>query len=83
MSVAFEPQGNLVLLSIEPDPEQSKIIAVQRSTEGLVRFGTVLSVGPEVRDVRPGVRVMASITAGVEIPGGVLVPESSIMGMET
>jgi hypothetical protein len=83
MSVTFEPAGNYVLLALEPDPEQSTIIQVQRSTEGLVRFGVVQAVGPEVRDARPGMRVMAGISAGVEIPGGILIRESSIMGLET
>lgn len=83
MTVAMSPLLNNLLLALEPEPEPSSIIAVQKSTEGLARFGRVTSVGPEVRDVKPGQRVLASITAGVEIGRGVvMIPETSVLGVQ-
>jgi hypothetical protein len=81
MTVVMNPLTNHLLLALEPDVEPSKIIAVQKATEGLVRFATVTAVGPEVRDVKPGQRVLASITAGVELGDRVvMIAESAILG---
>lgn len=82
MSVTYTPLLNHVLLALEPEPEQSSVIQVQRATVGLTRFATVTAIGPEVREVKVGQRVLASLTAGVEIGEGVvMVPESSVLGV--
>ena len=79
MSVTFQPLLDNLLLRLEPEPAQSGIIQVQKATQDLVRFGEVLTVGPEVRDIRKGQRVLASITAGIELQEGVMmVAETSI-----
>jgi hypothetical protein len=83
MSVTFSPLRNGVLLQLEPTPERSSIIAVQKAHEDLVRFATIVAVGPEVRDAKVGQRVIASITAGVEVPGGHLITEPAIIGLES
>jgi hypothetical protein len=82
VSISFQPLVNHLLITVEPDPPQSTIIDVQRATEGLARFGEVTAIGPEVRDVKVGQRVLASITAGVEIPSGTLISEDSVLGIE-
>ena len=79
--VEFQPLRNGVLLTLEPTPEQSSIIAVQKAHEDLVRFGTIVAVGPEVKDAKVGQRVLCSITAGVEVPGGHLITETNIIGL--
>lgn len=79
MSIQFAPLTNHLLLTLEPEPEKSKIIAVQRSIEDLARFGKVTAIGPEVLDAKVGQRVLASITAGVEMPVGMLIQESAIL----
>jgi hypothetical protein len=80
--IEFYPLTNHILLTLEPEPEMSSVIAVQRSHEGLARFGEVVGIGPEVRDVKVGQRVLASITAGVDIPSGTLIPEEAVLGVE-
>jgi hypothetical protein len=82
MSVTFQPLRNGVLLALEATPERSKLIAVQQSLEDLVRLATVVAIGPEVKDAKVGQRVIASITAGVEVPGGHLINEPAIIGLE-
>jgi co-chaperonin GroES (HSP10) len=80
--VVFTPLLNHVLLRLEPEPEASSIIAVQKSVEGLTRFGTVTAVGPEVRDIKVGQRVLASITASVQIQDTIhMVAEPAILGV--
>ena len=79
MSVTFQPLRNGVLLALEPTPERSKLIAVQQSLEDLVRFATVVAVGPDVKDAKVGQKVLANITAGVEVPGGHLINEGAII----
>lgn len=82
MPVSFVPLRNGVLLEIEPTAEKSKIIAVQQQVEDLVRFGTIRAIGPEVKDAKVGQRVLASITAGAEVPGGLhLIYETAIIGL--
>ena len=83
MSVTFQPLRNGVLLALEATPERSSIIAVQRSIEDLVRFATIVAVGPDVKDAKVGQRVIASVTAGAEVPGGTLVNETAIIGLES
>jgi hypothetical protein len=82
VSISFQPLVNQLLLTLEPEPPQSAIIDVQRATEGLARFGEVTAIGPEVRDVKVGQRVLASITAGVEMPSGMLISEEAVLGIE-
>ena len=79
----LSPLTDHLLLTLEPEPEMSSIIAVQKATEGLARFGTIQAIGPEVRDLKPGMRVLASITAGVEMPqeSVVMIRETSVMGI--
>ena len=83
MTVVFNPLLSNVVLRLEPEPERSTVIHVQKTLVDLARFGTITAVGPEVRDVRVGHRVLASITAGVELSDGVvMVKESAILGVE-
>ena len=82
MSVTFTPTRDGILLALEPSPPKSQIIAVAGGTEDLVRFGKIVAVGPEVRDATVGQRVLASITAGVEIQNEVqLIEERNILGV--
>ena len=82
-AVVLAPLTNHVLLRLEPEPERSTIIHVQKATVDLARFGKITATGPEVRDVKVGHRVLASITAGVELSEGVvMVKESAVLGIE-
>jgi hypothetical protein len=79
MSVEFQPLINNLLIRLEPEPERSKLIHVHKATQDLVRFGLVLTVGPEVRDIRKGQRVLASITAGMELQDGIhMIAETAV-----
>jgi co-chaperonin GroES (HSP10) len=83
MTVTLDPLTNHLLLALEPEAAKSKTIVLAGQLEGLARFGKVVSIGPEVRDVKVGQRVMASITAGVEVgPGVVMVTETNVLGVE-
>ena len=83
MSVTLQPLLNHVTLRLEPEPEKSKIIAVQSAYESLARFGVVEAVGPEVRDVKVGMRVLASVTAGVQLDDGLtMIPEDSVLAFQ-
>ena len=81
MSVTFAPLKDGILLALEPEQEVSSIIQVQRFTEGLARMGKVTAVGPEVREIKVGQVVLASITGGVELAGGVLITEKAVLGI--
>jgi hypothetical protein len=83
MPVSFQPLLNGLLLTLEPEPEQSSIIQVQKSLVDLVRYGEITAVGPEVRDLKVGQRVLASVTAGVELAAGMLIPETAVLGILT
>lgn len=80
MSVQFTPLMDNLVVQIEPEPEMSRTIQVQRAVEGLCRFARVVSCGPECRDVKRGQRVLASVTAGVELQAGVImIAEKSVL----
>ena len=83
MSVAVAPLTNHLLLVIEPMPEKSKLIVSPNLKEDLVRFGTIKAIGPEVRDLKPGQRVIASITAGTELKDNVvMIREPAVLAIE-
>ena len=83
MAVSFQPLVNHLLLTLEPEPEMSSIIHVQKSLVDLVRYGEITAIGPEVRDLKVGQRVLASVTAGTEMEWGMLIPETSVLGILT
>lgn len=64
----FTPLTNFVVLELEAETVMDPgVIMLVGGTEPRVRYAKVVSVGPEVRDMRPGRRVLASITAGVDL----------------
>jgi co-chaperonin GroES (HSP10) len=79
--IVFNPLVNNLVVRLQPEPEQSSIIQVQQSTEGLCRYGEILAIGPEVRDLKVGQTVLASVTAGVELSDGVLISENAVLGI--
>jgi co-chaperonin GroES (HSP10) len=80
--VELEPLTNHLLLVLEPEPEKSKTIVLANQLEGLARFGKITAIGPEVRDLKVGMRVLASITAGVEVQAGVvMIAEGAVLGI--
>ena len=81
--IVFQPLVNQLLLTLEPEPEMSSIIHVQKALVDLVRYGEITAIGPEVRDLKVGQRVLASVTAGVEMADGVLIPETAVLGILT
>jgi hypothetical protein len=79
--IVFDPLVNNLIVRLQPEPEVSTVIQVQKSTEGLCRYGEILAIGPEVRDLKVGQTVLASVTAGVELSDGVLISENAVLGI--
>jgi co-chaperonin GroES (HSP10) len=77
--IRFTPLTNRLLVTLEPEPEMSSVIAVQKKHAGLCRWGTVTAIGPEVRDTAIGQRVLCSIVAGVELAQGMLLSEDAVL----
>jgi co-chaperonin GroES (HSP10) len=69
---------------VEPDADAGEdaagLIAVVRNATPPAWRGTVRAVGPDVRDLAPGVRVVMSRLQGIEVAGGVLLPEAAVLG---
>jgi co-chaperonin GroES (HSP10) len=83
MTVTLDPLTNHLLLALEPEPEKSKTIVLANQLEGLARSGKVIAIGPEVKDIKVGMRIVASITAGVEVQAGVvLISEGAVIGVQ-
>jgi co-chaperonin GroES (HSP10) len=85
MKVKVEPLGAYcVVRPAPPTPYAGKVIAVELTPRAALR-GTVLAVGPEVRDVRVGQRVLFSRLQGLEVEVGepvVLLLESAVLAVE-
>jgi co-chaperonin GroES (HSP10) len=79
--IEFQPLVSNLIVRLQPEPEVSTVIQVQKSTEGLCRYGEVIAIGPEVRDIKVGQTVLASVTAGVEMADGMLLSESAVLGI--
>jgi hypothetical protein len=78
VTISFQPLRNQILLSVEPAPPRSALLDTPYQTEPLCRYAKVVAVGPEVRFVKPGERVLASLTAGVELASGVVISEAAV-----
>lgn len=83
MSVVLNPLKNNLLFELEPEPELSQTITVVKAVEGLARFGRVLRVGPEVREIKEGMRVLASITAGICLKDNIhMIAEDAVLAIQ-
>lgn len=86
MSITFKPFRSQILATrAEPPKPKSSLILVQG--EGPATYYDVVAVGPEVRDIRAGQRILASSMVGqdLDLPSGphVLLAESAVMGIVT
>jgi co-chaperonin GroES (HSP10) len=77
----ISPVGNWLLVRLKALPESSGLI-VRVSRNESARWAEVLSVGPEVRDVKPEQTVLVSSLAGQTVGDDILLPESSVLAFE-
>ena len=77
----IEPLRDMVLVT--PDDVDGALtsgaIQVVRLAAPPTWRGVVRAIGPEVREARTGQRVVMSRLQGIEIDGGVLLPEDAIL----
>lgn len=73
----LSPLGNRILVKLRAQEQKGLIIRVQNTDSA--RAADVVSVGPEVRDVAPGMAVLVSALAGQLVGEEVLLPESSVL----
>ena len=77
------PLGKFVVIRLLPEKPPSGAVQVVRLEKRPSGIGEVLSVGPHVRDVKPGMTVLVSRLQGMVIEIGeplLVVPESAILG---
>ena len=81
----IEPLRDMVLVTPDAmdDAPTAGAIQVVRLEVPPTWRGIVRAVGPEVREARAGQRVVMSRLQGIEIDGGVLLPEDAILGYLT
>lgn len=77
MSVTLEPLGNRLIVRLRPTAQKGLILRVQN--EETARAADVLSIGPEVRDVKTGQGVLIQALAGQLVGDDILIGESSIL----
>lgn len=76
----LEPLGNLLVVTLEPlHDEQAGRITVVHVEAMPQQVALVHAVGPEVRDVRPGQRVLISKLQGVAFGDQLLIPEGAVL----
>ena len=79
-TVSIVPVRDLLVVAPEaPKQLSSTLIEVVDLTPKNAFRGTVLAVGPEVRDVRVGQRVLFSRLQGTEVMGRIVLSESAIL----
>lgn len=82
MSISVEPVKDLVLVQMIPLPEKTgSIHRVNSQRYEYTRDCTVLKIGPDVKDVRPGDVVSLPALVGQKVGNDDtrIVPESSIL----
>lgn len=79
----FTPRRNMVTVRLAPlETARPSGIAVVALNAAPSWRATVVACGPEVRDVRPGMRVIVSRLQGIEVGDVIVVPESAILAEE-
>lgn len=80
-----KPQRDWLLVALEDEapPANGGLVAVVRLARPASTYARVVAVGPEVRDVRVGAKVVISRLQGIEIGDGqLLLPESAVLALE-
>ena len=78
--VKIVPLRNMVLVRLDDEhTDTASGLAVVRDPR-VVRPAVILAVGPEVRDVREGQRVMVNTVVATVIGDELLIPEYAILG---
>lgn len=81
MTAKLEPLRDRVLVRLRPVPERiGSIIRVQH--DQIARWGDVVAVGPEVRDIQVSQGVLINPLAGQEFAGDIMLPEDAILATE-
>lgn len=79
MTVRMQPLGARILVELIPLPEKVGSIILPSRRETAVP-AKVLGIGPEVRDVQVGDRVLIPALSGQEVGGNRIIAESNVLG---
>ena len=74
------PLRNLVLVRFQDEVTETESGLQLIRDPRRIRPANVVSCGPEVRDVKPGMVALVNQVAGTSVGEWVLVPESAIVG---
>lgn len=81
MAITFDPLGDRILIEVEPEPDLSPLLYVQKDHEDLARFAKILALGPEVRGLSVGQRILASVLAGTIMAQGTVITQQQVLGV--
>lgn len=76
--MTLQPLQDYVLVTLLPEPPRSTLLHVI-ALPSRAQPAEVVAVGPEVRDVKAGERVLVSRLAGQEVGDKVLLREESVL----
>ena len=74
----LQPLQDYILVRLLPEPARSTVLVVL-SSPSRAQPAEVVAVGPEVRDVKPGEKVLVSKLAGQEVGDRVILREESVL----
>ena len=72
------PLGDLVVVELLPEPPRSSLLVVITSPSRS-QLAKIVAIGPEVRDVQVGERVLVSRLAGQDVGDKVILQERSVL----
>ena len=79
--MTITPLRAQVLVELEPALESevgARLVVVRQHVQPSV-WARVIAVGPEVREVRAGDRIVVSRLQGIQVGGNVLLPEAAVL----
>ena len=79
MDLHIQPLRDLVVVELEavPVPAAGQLQVIRHDM--LMRPARITACGPEVRDLRPGMRALVNTAAAAQVNGSLVVPESTIV----
>jgi len=79
MDLHIQPLRDLVVVELEatPAPPAGQLQVIRHDV--LMRTARITACGPEVRDLRPGMRALVNTAAAAQVNGSLVVPESTIV----
>ncbi len=78
-AVTIAPLADYLTVRLEPIPRRSRILETVEDLHTSSRWARIQALGPRVRELQEGQRVLISVHQGIAISNCLLIPYASVL----